>query len=294
MTQRETLTKPEEIKRVIPLADGRQLPLSRPLVMGILNVTPDSFSDGGRYASVDMAVARAQEMIREGADIIDIGGESSRPGATPVDAEEELRRVIPVISRLAQETDSCLSIDTYRASTAAAAIEAGAGIVNDISDLRFDADMARVVAQAKVPVVLMHMLGTPRDMQTNPHYTDCVEEIGAFFEERLVYCGRQGIDRSKIVLDPGIGFGKRLSDNLEILTHLERFCRFGLPLLVGVSRKSFIGMLSSSGSVSDQRLGGSIAAAVASVLNGADIVRVHDVAQTVEALKVTQAIRMTD
>jgi dihydropteroate synthase len=294
MTQRETLTKPEEIKRVISLAGGRQLPLSRPLVMGVLNVTPDSFSDGGKYVSVDMAVARAHEMIREGADIIDIGGESSRPGATPVDAEEERRRVIPVISRLAQETDGCFSIDTYRASTAAAAIEAGAGIVNDISALRFDADMSRVVAQAKAPIVLLHMLGIPRDMQTNPHYTDCVEEIGAFFEERLSFCCEKGIDRSKIILDPGIGFGKRLSDNLEILTHLRRFCRFGLPLLVGASRKSFIGMLSSSGSVSDQRLGGSIAAAVAAVTNGADIVRVHDVAPTVEALKVTQAIRATD
>jgi len=294
MTQRETLTKPEEIKRVISLAGGRQLPLSRPLVMGILNVTPDSFSDGGRYESVDKAVVHAREMIREGADIIDIGGESSRPGALPVDADEEQRRVIPIIQQLAGDTETCLSIDTYWATTAAAAIEAGASIVNDISAMRFDTDMARVVAQAKVPVVLMHMLGTPRDMQSNPHYTDCVEEIGAFFEERLVYCSRQGIDRSKIILDPGIGFGKRLSDNLEILTNLRRFCRFGLPLMIGASRKSFIEMLSSSSDIPERRLGGSIAAAVASVINGADIVRVHDVAPTVEALKVIQAIRTTD
>jgi dihydropteroate synthase len=294
MTQRETLTKHEEIKRVIPLADGRQLPLSRPLVMGILNVTPDSFSDGGRYESVDRAVARAHEMIREGADIIDIGGESSRPGASPVDSEEERRRVVPVVRRLAQDTDSCLSVDTYRASTAADAIEAGASMVNDISALRFDTEMAGVIARTKVPVVLMHMLGSPRHMQIDPHYAECLEEIEAFFEERLVYCGRQGIDRSKTILDPGIGFGKRLSDNLEILTHLQRFRGFGLPLMVGASRKSFIGMLSPSSGTPERRLGGSIAAAVASVLNGADIVRVHDVAPTVEALKVTQAIRAMD
>ena len=294
MIQRETLTKPDEIKRVISLAEGRQLPLSRPLVMGVLNVTPDSFSDGGRYESIDKAVIHARGMIREGADIIDIGGESSRPGATPVDAEEEQRRVIPVISRLAQETDVCLSIDTYRATTAAAALEAGASMVNDISALRLDDTMAGVITKAKVPVVLMHMLGTPLNMQTNPHYADCVEEIGAFFEERLAYCGRQGIDRSKIILDPGIGFGKRLSDNLEILTHLERFRRLGLPLMIGASRKSFIEMLSSSSDIPERRLGGSIAAAVAAVINGADIVRVHDVAPTVEALKVTQAIRATD
>jgi dihydropteroate synthase len=294
MTQRETLTKPEEIKRVISLAGGRQLPLSRPLVMGVLNVTPDSFSDGGRYASADKAVVRALEMIREGADIIDIGGESSRPGATPIDAEEERHRVIPVIQRLAKETDACLSIDTYRASTAAAAIECGASIVNDISALRFDSDMAGVIAEAKVPVVLMHMLGTPRDMQASPHYRDCVGEIGDFFDERLSSCRERGIDRSKIILDPGIGFGKRLLDNLEILTHLERFRRFGLPLMIGASRKSFIGMLSSSSEIPERRLGGSIAAAVAAVMNGADIVRVHDVAQTVEALKVTQAVRTTD
>ena len=294
MAQRETLTKPEEIKRVIPLTGGRQLPLSRPLVMGVLNVTPDSFSDGGRYDTVDRAVIRAREMIREGADIIDIGGESSRPGATPIDAEEEQRRVIPVIQRLAGETDICLSIDTYRASTATAALEAGAAMVNDVSALRFDDDMAWVVAKAKAPVILMHMLGTPRDMQSDPRYEDCVKEIETFFEERLAYCREKRIDRSKIILDPGIGFGKRLSDNLEILAHLRQFRRFGLPLMVGASRKSFIGMLSPSSAIPERRLGGSLAAAVASVLNGADIVRVHDVAPTVEALKVIQAIRTTD
>ena len=294
MAQRETLTKPEEIKRVIPLAGGRQLPLSRPLVMGVLNVTPDSFSDGGRYDTVDRALIRAREMIREGADIIDIGGESSRPGATPIEAEEEQRRVIPVIQRLAGETDVCLSIDTYRASTARAAVEVGASIVNDISALRFDDEMAGIVSRTKTPVILMHMLGIPRDMQNDPRYEDCVSEIEAFFDERLAYCREKGIGRSKIILDPGIGFGKRLSDNLEILTHLKRFGRFGLPLMVGVSRKSFIGMLSPTSDIPERRLGGSLAAAVASVLNGADIVRVHDVAPTIEALKVIQAIRTTD
>ena len=291
MIRKQTVVKPEEIKRVIPLAGGRQLPLSRPLIVGVLNVTPDSFSDGGRYNTLDCAVHRAHQMIDEGADIVDIGGESSRPGSLPVDADEELRRVIPVIKRLASESDVCISIDTYRASTAQAAIDAGAGIVNDISALRSDPAMPALVAGTKVPVVLMHMQGTPRDMQKDPHYIDCVAEVAAFFEERLRFCLESGIEKSKIILDPGIGFGKRLSDNLALLSELATFRRFGLPLMVGASRKSFIGMLSPSSEQPDRRLGGSIAAAVAAVNNGADIVRVHDVAPTVEALKVVRGIR---
>jgi dihydropteroate synthase len=209
----------------------------------------------------------------------------------PVDIEEELRRVIPVIKRLATESDICISVDTCRASTAQAAIDSGAKIINDISALRSDSEMVGVISQSKVPVVLMHMQGTPRDMQTDPHYDDCVEEIGVFFEERLRFCLENGVEKSKIILDPGIGFGKRLSDNLAILSGLAQFRRFGLPLMVGASRKSFIGMLSPSSDLPDQRLGGSIAAAVAAVSNGADIVRVHDVSQTVEALKVMQGIK---
>ncbi|MEW5994890.1 MAG: dihydropteroate synthase [Candidatus Zixiibacteriota bacterium] len=277
--------------RVLGLPGGRRLTLERPLVMGVLNVTPDSFSDGGRYVDTEDAVARAREMIAQGADIIDIGGESSRPGAEPVSGEEEQRRVIPVIELLRRETDVPISIDTYKSATARAAIDAGADMVNDISALRFDGDMVTLAAQTGVPVVLMHMLGTPRDMQDNPCYENCVEEIAAFFAERIAYCENGGIERRQIILDPGIGFGKRVSDNLEILARLPRFTQFDLPLLVGASRKSFIGKVHSAGTSADRRLGGSIAAAVAAVLSGADIVRVHDVAETVEALRVLQAIR---
>lgn len=231
-------------------------------------------------------------MEREGADIIDIGGESSRPGAAPVDPDEELRRVLPVVKAMAKETDVCISIDTYRAATARAAIDAGAAIVNDISALRSDPDMPRLVADRGVPVILMHMKGTPRDMQDSPHYEDCVAEIDEFFEECIRFSAEQGIDKSKLILDPGIGFGKRLSDNLAVLGGLARFKRHRLPLMVGASRKSFIEMISPSGTPADRRLGGSLAAAIAAVLNGADIVRVHDVAETVEAIKVIQGIDM--
>ena len=288
----KTFTKPEEIKRVIPLAGGRQLPLSRPLIMGILNTTPDSFSDGGRFHSLDAALRRALQMESEGVDIIDIGGESSRPGAIPVDPDEELRRVLPVVEAVAKEADVCISVDTYRASTAEAAMDAGAAIVNDISALRFDSNMPRLIADRSVPVILMHMKGRPHNMQDSPHYEDCVAEIDEFFEERILFCAEQGIDKSKLILDPGIGFGKQLNDNLTILGRLTSFKHHRLPLLVGTSRKSFIEMISPSGTLADKRLGGSIAAAVASVLNGADIVRVHDVAETVEAIKVIQGIEI--
>ena len=280
-----------ETCRVIALPRERQLTLSRPLVMGVLNITPDSFSDGGRFIALSDAVAHALKMVNEGADIIDIGGESTRPGAEPVAEDQEYERVIPVIEELRRETDLPISIDTHKASVARAALKAGADMVNDISSLRFDDLMADLIASEKVPVVLMHMLGTPRHMQENPHYENCVQDIFQFFAERIDYCIKNGIDKAQIILDPGIGFGKRLVDNLDILANLLRFKEFSLPLLVGASRKSFIGMLDANGRAADQRIGGSIAAAVAAVLNGADIVRVHDVAQTVQALKVIQAIR---
>lgn len=261
----------------------------RPLVMGILNVTPDSFSDGGKFVDVDQAVAHGLAMMAQGADLLDIGGESSRPGAEPVSAEEEMARVIPVIDRLRKAGAPPISIDTYKASTAEAALRAGAEIINDISALRFDNLMGPLAARSRVPVILMHMLGTPRDMQQNPTYQDCVEEIAAFFDERVRFATMCGIERSQIVLDPGIGFGKRLEDNLRLLRDLKRFGEFGLPLLVGASRKSFIGALAGAAGPAD-RLGGSLAAAVAAVQNGAQIVRVHDVAETVEALKIIRAI----
>jgi dihydropteroate synthase len=290
--QKQTFTRTEEIKPVIPLRPGRQLELSRPLVMGIVNVTPDSFSDGGRFLDADQAVSHALTLHDEGADILDIGGESTRPGADPVSIEEELHRVIPVIKAVRSNSpDAIISVDTYKADVARQALTAGADLVNDISALRFDADMASVVVEHKCPLVLMHMQGTPQTMQQNPHYSDVVQEIGEFFEERLSYCESHGIDRARIILDPGIGFGKRLSDNLEILRNVSEFRRLGRPLLVGASRKGFIGMLNPESTKADTRIGGSLAAAVMAVAGGADIVRVHDVAPTVEALKIVQAIR---
>ncbi len=284
------MVKPEEIERVIVLSDDRRISLAPPLVVGVLNVTPDSFSDGGRFDTLEKALAHAHRMVREGAGVIDIGGESSRPGSKRVTPDEELRRVIPVIEHLSTEIKVPISIDTCRASTARAALAAGASIINDISALRFDPEMTTLVAEAGVPVILMHMQGTPRVMQVDPYYDDCVDEVGVFFDERIKYCIAHGINRSKIVLDPGIGFGKRLSDNLALLSNLCTFRRFGLPLMVGASRKTFIAMLSPTTEIPDHRLGGSIAAAVAAVQNGADIVRVHDVAETVEALRIIQGI----
>lgn len=288
--QKQTHHKTENGKRAIILANGRQLELNKPLVMGVLNVTPDSFSDG-ETTTAKKRLEKALKIIREGADIIDIGGESTRPGALPVSEEEELERVIPIIEGIRKESDIPISIDTYKTGVAVSALEAKADIVNDISALRFSPDMPQLIAEKKVPVVLMHMLGRPRDMQKNPHYDNCVKEINEFFEERISYCLKNGIDKSQLILDPGIGFGKRLSDNIEILAGLKSFMHFGLPLVIGASRKSFINMLYPGTEEPARRLGGSIAAAVAAANNGADIIRVHDVHETVEALKVNMAIR---
>ncbi len=283
-------TKSPESISIIKLPSGRQIDLTGPVVMGILNVTPDSFSDGGHYATQDSAVARALEMIAEGAAIIDIGGESSRPGADPVDTAEEIRRIVPVIEAIRKQSDIPISIDTYKATTARAAIDAGADIVNDISALRFDPAMAKLVADAGVPLVLMHMLGDPRTMQQNPHYDDPIREINQFFDERIKFATDNGIKREKLILDPGLGFGKRPIDNVAILSRLKEFHEHHLPLLVGSSRKSFIGVLDPGGTV-DHRLGGSIAAAVWAVINGARIIRVHDVRETVQAINVLKAVK---
>lgn len=257
--------------------------------MGILNVTPDSFSDGGDFASVDQAVIRAKAMISEGAAIIDIGGESSRPGAEPVSVDEEIKRVVPVISAIRKMSQVPISIDTCKSAVAKAALVAGADIVNDISALRFDPAMAELVAQTGVPVVLMHMLGTPRTMQENPHYDDSIGEINQFFDERIKFALSNGISREKLILDPGLGFGKRPIDNVAILSRLKEFQVHGLAVLVGASRKSFIGLLDPGAPV-DHRLGGSLAAAVWAAINGARIIRVHDVRETVQALNVLKAV----
>ena len=289
--QKQTFHRPEELKRVLQLAVGRQLTLSRPLVMGILNVTPDSFSDGGRFASTDKAVEHALRMEQDGADIIDIGGESTRPGAKPVEEENELERVIPVIQRLRDLSDIPISIDTYKANVAGAALDAGADLVNDISGLRFDTNMIPLVAERRVVVVIMHIQGSPREMQVDPHYDDCVADVLEFFRRRIDLCVKHGIDKSKIVIDPGIGFGKRLNDNLDILSRFDEFTRLGVPVMVAASRKSFIGQLHDAEKDAHLRLGGSLSAAIVGVMQGGAIVRAHDVAETVEALKLLQAVK---
>ena len=270
---------------------NRTLEKPAPLVMGILNVTPDSFSDGGRYLKADDAVTRAAEMIAGGADIIDIGGESTRPGARAVGEDEEMDRVIPVIRRIKDAWDIPLSIDTYKERVARAAVtEAGADMVNDISALRFSPGMAETVAQLNVPVVLMHIQGLPRTMQDQPQYGDVIAEIHGYLRERIEFAMAGGIAREKIILDPGIGFGKKVEDNIAIIRQLKRFADFSLPLMIGISRKSFLGKISGE-PAADQRIGETLTAGIMAVLNGASIIRVHDVRDTVASIRVLQALR---
>lgn len=261
----------------------------RVLIMGILNVTPDSFSDGGRFLSPDAAVERALVMEGEGADIIDIGGESSRPGAEPVSVEEELGRVLPVLERLRGRLRIPISIDTTKAEVAEAALRAGACIVNDISALRFDPAMAPLVAEFGAGLVLMHMLGTPKTMQQSPHYDDVVREVRGFLAERAQYAQSQGIPREAIAVDPGIGFGKTVEHNLELLRRLPELVELGFPVLVGPSRKSFIGAL--LGLPVEERLEGTLAACAVAVVRGADILRVHDVRQVRRAADLAWHLR---
>lgn len=261
----------------------------RTAVMAILNVTPDSFYDGGRRPDLDTAVADGMAMAAAGADIIDIGGESTRPGATPVSLSEESARVLPVIRALRRLTDIPISIDTYKAAVAEAALAEGADIVNDVSALTFDSAMADLVAAQKIPVVLMHMQGTPATMQLDPRYGDVVAEVREFLAARVAFAVERGIERDKIIVDPGIGFGKTLDHNLTLLRGLPALAQLGQPLLVGVSRKGFIGKLLDT--PAEERLEGSIAAAVAAVLAGAQMVRVHDVEATRNAIRVADAIR---
>jgi dihydropteroate synthase len=261
----------------------------RTYVMGILNVTPDSFSDGGRYFTLDSALEHALKMIEDGADIIDVGGESTRPGSDPVPIEEELRRVIPVIKELAKRTKVPISIDTYKSEVARQALDNGALIVNDISGLRFDEKMVEVVAEYKASVVLMHIKGTPKTMQQNPEYKDVISEIYSYLSESVNLALSAGI--KQIIVDPGIGFGKRLIDNLEIIRRLREFKSLGYPILIGVSRKSFIGNILNL--PVDQRLEGTAGAVAISVWNGANIVRVHDVKEMVRVVRIVDAIKKT-
>ena len=277
----------------IRLPRNRHLPKGAVLVMGVLNVTPDSFSDGGKYGDHQNAVARANEMVIDGADIIDIGGESTRPGAEPVPLEEELERVISVIKEIRHFSDIPISIDTVKSEVARQAIETGADIINDVSALRYDDNMIKVAVKYDCPVIMMHMQGEPRTMQVNPYYEDCVGEIKSFFAERIEYCLKNGLPQSQIILDPGIGFGKRLEDNLAIINNIAEFKKLGCPVLLGASRKSFIKMITGLNNPAEKRIGGSIASMLAGIANGADIVRVHDVAETIEAIKVFNAITGT-
>lgn len=261
----------------------------RPLVMGILNITPDSFYDGGRYRDTGRAVDHALEMIDEGADIIDIGGESSRPGAESVGIDEELNRVIPVVERLASLTDIPISVDTYRSEVAMRAADAGAVIINDISAMQFDEAMPECIASRDLTVVLMHMQGTPKTMQADPHYDDVVVDILRFLNERISFAEKKGIRRDAVIVDPGIGFGKKASHNLTILHDIGRFHETGCQVLVGASRKSFIGLL--TGADVSERMSGTAAVTAHCVMQGVLIHRVHDVKAMRQVCDVAYAIR---
>ena len=262
---------------------------AKPLVMGILNVTPDSFYDGGAYFTQDKAIERAFRMIEEGVDILDIGGETTKPFSEPTPEKEELRRIVPVIASIRKKSDIPISIDTYKAPIAAAALGAGADMVNDISSLSFDPAMPGVVAKARAPIILMHIKGTPRDMQVSPSYENVVAEVMDFLAERIRFAVENGIDEDNIVVDPGIGFGKRLEDNLALIKEIPRLKTLGKPVLIGTSMKSFIGRILGSTALED-RAEVALASAAISVWNGADIVRVHDVAGTRRVMKFMQAL----
>ncbi len=262
---------------------------SRVLVMGILNVTPDSFSDGGLFFNNSSFAVQVDTMVDEGADIIDVGGESTRPFADPVSVQEELDRVLPAIRLIRQRYSIPISIDTTKAEVARRALEEGADIINDISALRFDRDMAAVAAESKAPVIMMHMQGTPSDMQVDPHYDDVVGDIREFFSERLAWAEENGVPAGRIVIDPGIGFGKTVEHNLSILRRLDEFSGLGCPVLVGHSRKSFIGKI--LGTEVGERDTATAAISALCVLKGVSVLRVHDVAKSIEAVRLAEAIK---
>ena len=262
------------------------------MLMGIVNVTPDSFSDGGKFLAADRAVAHARQLVAEGADFLDIGGESTRPNAAPVSEEEELRRVLPVLRELAQclEVTVPISIDTMKPGVARAAVAAGASVINDVAAHRTEPAMWDVVRDTGAAYVVLHMQGTPQTMQRAPRYTDVVEEVGQFFAERLASLLAHGVSPEQIIFDPGIGFGKTLAHNLELLAGMDRFTKLNRPLLVGASRKAFIGEVTGA-KESAERLPGSLACALAAVSGGVQIIRTHDVAATRQALRMNAAIK---
>jgi len=260
---------------------------SRTFIMGILNVTPDSFSDGGKFVDAQQAVARAEEMVREGADFVDIGGESTKPGSDPLPLEKELKRVIPVIERLVKVTPIPISIDTYKSEVADAALTAGASIVNDISGLTFDPRMGSVVARHRASVVLMHIKGTPKTMQQSPVYHDVVKEVSMFLSRQAVIAREAGI--TQIIIDPGIGFGKLLEHNLQLLRNLDQLSKLGYPLMVGTSRKSFIGKVLDL--PVEDRIEGTAATVTSAVLRGANVVRVHDVKEMMRVARMADVLK---
>lgn len=271
------------------LQNGKKMRLgSSTKIMGVLNVTPDSFSDGGEYFDKDTAVNRGIQMVKEGAHILDIGGQSTRPGSDPVTSAEEAERVIPVIKELAKKVKVPISIDTYDVEVAKEALKAGASMINDVNGLRSEG-MMELAGKTKVPVFIMHMKGTPKNMQKDPSYDDCIKEISEFLRNQAQAAIEAGVDPGRIVLDPGIGFGKRLEDNLLIIKRLREFRSLGYPVLIGTSRKSFIGMLTKE--EAGDRLEGTLASVTLAAQNGADIVRVHDVKEARSALKVADAVR---
>ncbi len=261
---------------------------TRTHIMGVLNTTPDSFSDGGKFLKLDEAIRQGMKMVQEGADIIDVGGESTRPGSDPLTLKEELSRVIPVIESLSQRTDVPVSIDTYKAEVARRALDAGAQMINDISALRFDPEMKKVAKEFDVPMVLMHIKGTPKNMQKDPFYQDVIGEITEYLKKSIKMAQDAGADREKIIVDPGIGFGKRLEDNLNILKNLKKFSILECPVLIGCSRKSFIGRILDL--PVEERLEGSLAALAVAIMNGANIVRVHDVKESRRVVRLVDAI----
>ncbi len=280
----------KDCRKYVIEAVGWELYLSKgPLIMGVLNVTPDSFSDGGEYHNPAKAIAHGLEMFAEGADIIDIGGESTRPGSKAVSVAEQLKHVVPVVEALSKQGDKPISVDTSSAEVARQALAAGAGIINDISAGRADRQMFEVVAESGCPVVLMHMQGTPEDMQGEPHYEDVVEEITGFLAKAIERAIAGGVHRDRIIVDPGIGFGKTIEHNLQVLRNLEEFHRLGRPLLVGTSRKSFIGRILSQ-DLPKERIWGTAATVALAVAAGAHIVRVHDVYQMCQVASMAYAI----
>ncbi|MED5509757.1 MAG: dihydropteroate synthase [Pseudomonadota bacterium] len=270
---------------------GKSLDLSAPRIMGIVNVTPDSFSDGGKFFSRDAALRQAVKLVEDGADILDIGGESTRPGSTPVAVQEEIDRVAPVIEAISSELDVPISIDTMKAEVMRAAVAVGAGLINDVNALRGEGAL-QAAAELKVPVCLMHMQGTPQTMQTEPDYQDVVSEVESFLLERVAVCEQAGIPAERIMLDPGFGFGKRARHNLHLMKHLSRLTALPYPVLVGVSRKSIIGdMLKVD---VKERLAGSLALASIAVWQGAKLIRTHDVRETAQAVKLTQHVQQVE